>query len=53
MVEMCARYPGYAFCKHKGYATPEHRALLRQRGPSPIHRRTFGSVAQYHLALEL
>jgi ribonuclease HII len=47
MVEMCERYPGYGFCKHKGYPTPEHRALLRRRGPSPIHRKTFGPVAQY------
>jgi ribonuclease HII len=47
MVEMCGRYPGYGFCKHKGYATPEHRQLLLRRGPSPIHRMTFGTVAQY------
>jgi ribonuclease HII len=47
MVEMCARYPGYAFCKHKGYATPEHRFLLRKRGPSPIHRKSFAPVAQF------
>jgi ribonuclease HII len=52
MVEMCERYPGYAFCRHKGYATPEHRALLFKRGPCPIHRKTFGSVAQYSLGLE-
>jgi ribonuclease HII len=47
MVEMCARYPGYGFCHNKGYPTPEHRAILRRRGPSPIHRMTFGPVAQY------
>ncbi len=53
MVEMCGLYPGYAFCRHKGYATPEHRLLLRKRGPSPIHRKTFGSVAQYSFDLGL
>jgi ribonuclease HII len=47
MVEMCERYHGYAFCKHKGYATPEHRFLLRKRGPSPIHRKSFAPVAQF------
>lgn len=51
MVAMCGRYPGYLFCKHKGYPTPEHRELLRQRGPSPIHRRSFAPVAQFALPL--
>ncbi len=32
-----AQYPGYLFGKHKGYGTPEHKEILRQRGPSPIH----------------
>lgn len=49
MVEMCARYPGYGFCRHKGYPTAEHRARLLQRGPSPIHRRSFAPVAQFPL----
>jgi ribonuclease HII len=49
MVEMCARYPGYGFCRHKGYATAEHRARLLERGPSPIHRRSFAPVAQFPL----
>lgn len=34
-------YPGYGFARHKGYPTPEHKALLRQLGPCPIHRRSF------------
>lgn len=51
MVAMCGRYPGYLFCKHKGYPTPEHRELLRKRGPSPIHRRSFAPVAQFALPL--
>lgn len=41
MVEMAAKYPEYAFEKHKGYGTKLHYDLLRQYGPSPIHRRTF------------
>jgi ribonuclease HII len=47
MNEMCARYPGYAFCQNKGYPTPEHKRLLQQRGPCEIHRRSFAPVAQY------
>jgi ribonuclease HII len=36
-----ARYPGYDFASHKGYATSAHRAAIRRLGPSPIHRRSF------------
>jgi ribonuclease HII len=52
MREMCERYPGYGFCHNKGYPTPEHKRLLRQRGPCPIHRRSFAPVAQMALALD-
>lgn len=41
MLEQAARYPQYAFEKHKGYGTAEHCALLRQYGPCPIHRPSF------------
>ncbi|MGE5595724.1 MAG: ribonuclease HII [Hyphomicrobiales bacterium] len=53
MVEMCERYPGYGFCHNKGYPTPEHKRLLREKGPCEIHRRSFAPVAQRELALEL
>ena len=46
MVEYCERYRGYAFCRNKGYPTPEHKRLLRQRGPCEIHRRSYAPVAQ-------
>lgn len=46
MVEMCDVHHGYAFCKHKGYATPEHKRLLLARGPSPIHRKSWAPVIQ-------
>lgn len=41
MSELHQQYPQYNFAKHKGYGTPEHIALLKQHGPSPIHRRSF------------
>ncbi len=44
MVDLCARYPGYAFAKHKGYGTPEHLAALEERGPCAIHRMSFKPV---------
>jgi ribonuclease HII len=41
MAEYDARYPGYDFAAHKGYATAAHRAAIRRLGPSPIHRKSF------------
>lgn len=43
MVAYDARYPGYGFAEHKGYAAPEHRAAIENLGVTPIHRRTFGT----------
>jgi ribonuclease HII len=47
MDRYCAEFPGYGFSKHKGYPTPEHRRLLHELGPCPIHRRSFAPVAQF------
>jgi len=44
MDEMDAHYPQYAFTNHKGYATPEHRRLLAEHGPCPLHRMSFAPV---------
>ena len=44
MTAFDARYPGYGFAHHKGYATPEHLAALREHGPCEIHRRSFEPV---------
>ena len=41
MEEMAVLYPEYEFERHKGYPTKRHYELLRQYGPSPIHRRSF------------
>ena len=41
------QFPQYAFNKHKGYGTPLHRALIREHGPCPIHRRTFKGVMEF------
>lgn len=34
-------YPQYEFAKHKGYGTARHMALIREHGPSPLHRKSF------------
>ncbi len=44
MVEMDAVYPGYGFAGHKGYGAPTHMAALRQLGPTPIHRMSWGAL---------
>lgn len=44
MVVYDQAYPVYGFARHKGYPTAAHRSLLKQHGPSPIHRLTFAHV---------
>ena len=37
-------WPDYGFASHVGYPTPAHRSALEAFGPSPLHRRSFGTV---------
>jgi ribonuclease HII len=46
-------YPGYGFAEHKGYATPQHYAAINERGPCPIHRRSFSPFRPVETELEL
>jgi ribonuclease HII len=39
-----ALYPHYGFASHVGYITPAHSAVVRERGPCPIHRRSFQAL---------
>lgn len=41
MLEMAAKYPQYAFEKHKGYGTKLHYEKLTEFGASEIHRMSF------------
>jgi len=45
------RHPGWGFDEHVGYSTPEHRAAIERIGISPLHRRSFQSVAYAQLEL--
>lgn len=38
-------WPGYGFCRHKGYGTRQHLSALAQLGPCPAHRLSFKPVA--------
>ena len=46
------RHPGWDFDTNVGYSTPEHRAAIRERGVSPLHRLSFQSIAYQQLPLE-
>jgi ribonuclease HII len=53
MREFDQLYPGYGFADHKGYGTPQHLAAIAERGPSPIHRRSFSPFRPQELLLDL
>jgi ribonuclease HII len=46
------RHPGWDFETNVGYSTPEHRAAIRERGVSPLHRMSFQSIAYTQLVIE-
>lgn len=49
MREAALAHPAYGWERNKGYPTKDHLAALRQHGASPLHRRSFGPVAQLEL----
>ena len=46
LLELDRLYPQDGFARHMGYPTVAHLEALRIHGPSPVHRRSFGPVAQ-------
>lgn len=51
MVVLDAQYPGYGLAGHKGYGTAVHMRALREQGPTPIHRMSFGPCRQFSLPM--
>ena len=47
MRELDALHPGYGFAGHKGYGSAAHLEAIRQLGPSPVHRLSFGGVKEH------
>ncbi|MET0214053.1 MAG: ribonuclease HII [Vicinamibacterales bacterium] len=45
MRDLHAQDPRYGFDRHKGYATADHLAAVRQFGYSAVHRRSFSPPA--------
>lgn len=37
-------FPDYGFASHKGYGSKKHMETLREKGRSPVHRRSFRPV---------
>ena len=44
MARLDAAHPGFGWARNVGYGSAEHREALRRRGPTPHHRRTFGTA---------
>lgn len=40
-IEWSKLYPGYGIEQHKGYGTKQHRKAILEKGPTPIHRKSF------------
>jgi ribonuclease HII len=51
MHRIAADFPVYEWDGNVGYSTPEHRAAIIEHGPSPLHRRSFASIAYSQLPL--
>lgn len=46
MAQLDQLHPGYGLAVHQGYPVPAHLRALRELGPSPVHRRSFGPVRE-------
>jgi ribonuclease HII len=46
MDDLDREFPQYGFARHRGYATADHLAMLREHGPCPHHRLGFAPVDQ-------
>jgi len=47
-----ALYPAYGFASHVGYITPSHSRIVRERGPTEIHRRSFRALCYGDVAAQ-
>jgi ribonuclease HII len=52
MHRVAGTYSRWNFAGNVGYSTPEHRDAIREHGISPLHRRSFASIAYTQLELD-
>lgn len=45
MSDLEKAYPEYGFATHKGYGTRKHAEILKNLGPTAVHRKSFKPVA--------
>lgn len=50
MADYAEVHPGYSWERNRGYPTPDHRRALRELGPTPLHRKSFGLVREALIA---
>ena len=50
MRRLDALFPQYGFVSHVGYITPGHSSVVRARGASAIHRRSFQALCYQDVA---
>ncbi|MFW6018947.1 MAG: ribonuclease HII [Bacteroidales bacterium] len=51
MIKLHEKYPDYQWDRNKGYGTAQHRQVIREIGPSPLHRRSFTLNPQLKMRL--
>ena len=51
MNELDTQYPGYGWCKNKGYPTKEHREAIKKLGVTPFHRMSYNLMGDGQLSL--
>ncbi|PID28909.1 MAG: ribonuclease HII [Candidatus Cloacimonadota bacterium] len=49
MLKLHKEYPEYGFDRHKGYPTAEHLRIIREKGITPHHRKSFKPVGQLEI----
>jgi len=46
MTDYDVEWPQYGFKQHKGYATRQHLAAIKEHGPCPLHRLSFEPIKE-------
>ena len=52
MNDLDAQYPGYDWCRNKGYPTKAHREAIKRLGTTPIHRMSYNLLGDGQLSLD-
>lgn len=52
MNDLDTKYPGYDWCRNKGYPTKAHREAIKRLGTTPIHRMSYNLLGDGQLSLD-